>query len=248
VSSVQHRLSSTFSLVFNHTWSKCLNLNDASGDYAATSVSNPSSLRQDYGPCGSDYRHIENVILVAKSEFNFGNRVERMFLNNWEFAPLMHIQSAGPVNLTTGSDVQLTANGSDRPNQIPGVPVYLSTAFRAGSGEANRGYLNSAAFCGVSTVANPCTGPVPAGGFGNVGRNSLRGRPSLTLDAQISRIFPIHESISMDLRVEAFNMLNHPNFGNPSASNPAANNSTFGQVSSTSNAARVFQGAVKLSF
>jgi hypothetical protein len=248
VSSVQHRLSSTFSLVVNHTWSKCLNLNDASGDYAATSVSNPFNLRQDYGPCGSDYRHIENVILVAKSDFSFGNRVERMFLNNWELAPLMHIQSAGPVNLTTGSDVQLTANGSDRPNQIPGVPVYLSTAFRNGSGSANRGYLNSAAFCGVSTTANPCVGPVPAGGFGNVGRNSLRGRPALTLDAQISRIFPIHESISMDLRIEAFNMLNHPNFGNPSASNPSSSNSTFGQISGTSNLARVFQGAVKLSF
>ena len=248
VSSVQHRLSSTFSLVVNHTWSKCLNLNDASGDYAATSVSNPFNLRQDYGPCGSDYRHIENVILVAKSDFSFGNRVERMFLNNWELAPLMHIQSAGPVNLTTGSDVQLTANGSDRPNQIPGVPVYLSTAFRNGSGSANRGYLNSAAFCGVSTTANPCVGPVPAGGFGNVGRNSLRGRPALTLDAQISRIFPIHESICMDLRIEAFNMLNHPIFVNPSASNPSSSNSTFGQISGTSNLARVFQGAVKLSF
>jgi hypothetical protein len=238
VSSIQHRLSTSFSLLANHTWAKCLNLNDASGDYAATSVSDPTNLRRDYGPCGSDYRHIENVILVAKSEFGFGNRVERMFLNNWEFAPLIHIQSAGPVNVTQGADKSLTANGNDRPNLVPGVPIYLSTAFRAASGAANRGYLNPAAFT-LNTVD---------GTFGNIGRNAFRGRPALTLDAQVSRIFPIHESINLDLRVEAFNMLNHPNFSNPSASNPAASNSTFGQISGTSNQARVFQGAVKLSF
>jgi hypothetical protein len=238
VSSVQHRLSSTFSLLVNHTWAKCLNLNDASGDYAATSVSDPKNLRRDYGPCGSDYRNIANVILVAKSDFKFDNRVGRMLLNNWELAPLMHIQSAGPVNVTQGADRSLTANGNDRPNLIPGVPVYLSTSFRAASGAANRGYLNPAAFT-LNTVD---------GTFGNIGRNAFRGRPALTLDAQISRIFPIHEIIKLNLRIEAFNMLNHPNFGNPSASNPASSNATFGQISSTANSARVFQGAVKLSF
>jgi hypothetical protein len=42
-------------------------------------------------------------------------------------------------------------------------------------------------------------------------------------------------------------MLNHPNFSNPSASNPSSTSSTFGQISGSS-AARIFQGAVKVSF
>jgi hypothetical protein len=49
----------------------------------------------------------------------------------------------------------------------------------------------------------------------------------------------------MDLRLEAFNMLNHPNFGAPNAS---VASTSFGQISSQSNAARVFQGAIKVSF
>jgi hypothetical protein len=72
------------------------------------------------------------------------------------------------------------------------------------------------------------------------------------MDAQISRIFPIHESLALDLRLEAFNVLNHPNFANPDAK---VTDSTFGQVSAlasngTNNTfgARVFQGAVKIKF
>jgi hypothetical protein len=211
---------------------------DASGDYAGTSVSNPKNIAQDYGPCGSDYRHIENVVLVAKSTFNFPNRYEKLALDNWEFAPLVHILSGAPFTVTQGSDESLTDNGSDRANLVPGVPVYVHVANRQGSGEANREYLNPAAFA-LNTVL---------GTFGNTSRNEFRGLPAYQVDAQLSRIFPIHERLAVDFRLEAFNMINHPNFSNPSASNPAASNSTFGQISGTSNNARVFQGALKVSF
>jgi hypothetical protein len=237
VTSINHRLSSSFSLVANHTWSKCLNLNDASGDYAGTSVSNPKNIASDYGPCGADYRNIENVVMIAKSEFAFTNRWEKAVLDNWEFAPLVSIRSGGPFSVTQGADEAYTNNGSDRANQIPGVPVYLKTAFRQSTGQASRGYLNPAAFALNTAI----------GTFGNTGRNAFRGRTSYQVDAQISRLFPIHERLTMNLRLEAFNMLNHPNFSNPSASNPAASNSTFGQISGSSDA-RVFQGAVKFSF
>jgi hypothetical protein len=51
--------------------------------------------------------------------------------------------------------------------------------------------------------------------------------------------------LNTTFRLEAFNVLNHPNFSNPTA---VLTSSTFGQVTSTSNAARVFQGSVKVSF
>jgi hypothetical protein len=51
----------------------------------------------------------------------------------------------------------------------------------------------------------------------------------------------------MDLRIEAFNVLNHPSFNNPNSGGPSFSG-TFGEITGTSVGGRVFQGAVKLSF
>jgi Carboxypeptidase regulatory-like domain len=236
VATIQHRLSATFSLLGNWTWAKCLNIDDASGDYAGTTVEDINNPGLDWGPCGSDYRHIENVSLVMRSRFHFANRLENLALNDWELAPLMHISSGAPVNVTAGADNSLTDVGNDRPNLVAGANAYHEVTFRNAKGAADREYLNPTAFAQVTTP----------GTYGNISKNAFRGPKALSLDAQISRSFPIHERLALDLRLEAFNVLNHPNFGNPDA-NLSHLSSTFGQVSSAS-AARVFQGAVKVSF
>jgi hypothetical protein len=258
ITTVQHRLSSSFSLLANYTWSKCLNVADAQGDLASTTVENPSNPGFDYGPCGSDFRNVENIVLVTKSNFGL-SRFYALLLNNWEFAPLAHIVSGAPFTVTAGQDNSFTAVGNDRPNVIPGVPIYLHQAIRSGSGAANRGYLNSAAFAQVCpTGATPLT-CASYGTYGNTSKNSFRGITNYQFDAQISRIFPIHESLNLTLRLEAFNVLNHPNFniptgnttGTPGATtgnNAVLSSSTFGQVTTTANQPRIFQGSVKFNF
>jgi hypothetical protein len=267
ITTVQHRLSSSFSLLANYTWSKCLSLTDAQGDYAATNVQNPNNPAGDYGPCGSDFRNIENIVIITKSNFHLNNRFASLLVNNWELAPLVHIQSGAPFSVTSGQDNSFTDIGNDRPNLIPGVPVYLHQAIRSGSGQANRGYLNPAAFAQVTAGCpidpntkqpNPltCAG---YGTYGNIHRNSFRGPTNYQFDAQVSRIFPIHESLNMTLRLEAFNLLNHPNFNLPTgttAGTPGGTtgqmavltSGTFGQVSTTANQPRIFQGSVKFNF
>ena len=75
-------------------------------------------------------------------------------------------------------------------------------------------------------------------------------------DGQVTRMFSIAEKINVTLRLEAFNILNHPSFSNPggsSAGNSTASgpqNATFGEISGTATgaSARVFQGGLKVSF
>jgi hypothetical protein len=249
ITSINHRLSSTFSLLANWTWSKCLDIEDNQGDVSTATVENPNNPAMDYGPCAFDYRHIENVVLVAKSNFGFSNGIEKAVVNNWEIAPLIRIQSGAPFTVVSGQDNSFTDVGNDRPNLVPGVPVYQKAQFRQQSGEANREYLNPAAFAqvtaGCPTPISPTTCP-QYGTYGNIRKNSFRAPPALQMDAQVSRIFPIHETLAMDLRLEAFNVLNHPNFAAPDAK---VTDGTFGQVSGTNlTSARVFQGAIKFNF
>ena len=68
------------------------------------------------------------------------------------------------------------------------------------------------------------TGPVPVeqvlaqpefGNFGNSGRNTFRGPKFKNWDFSLVKIWKATERVSVQLRGEFFNVLNHPNFANP---------------------------------
>ncbi|MGA7157407.1 MAG: carboxypeptidase-like regulatory domain-containing protein [Acidobacteriaceae bacterium] len=262
VLTLQHRLSSTFSLLSNFTWSKCLDVADAGGDVAASSEENPYNVGMDYGRCGSDYRKIFNTTVVAKSAFKSLHGFTGYFVNDWELAPLFHITSGSPINATSGADLSLTDEGEDRPNTIPGVAVIHEAKIQGGAStvnQANREYINYMAFCSTTSSANACTNPVAPGTFGDAGRNTISGPMFFQFDAQLSRIWKLPGRFSLDTRLEAFNVLNHPNFANPGASNPSGvdTSTKFGLITAeaggvgnpvTSFYSRLFQGAVKVTF
>jgi hypothetical protein len=233
---VQHRLSSTFNLQTNYTWSKCLNDADPQGDISGDQFSNPNNQAIDYGPCGSDIRHNFNVLLVLKSHFPV-HGIGGYLINNWEFGTDPRLVSGTPFTVTENQDESFTANGGDRPNLVPGVPIYNRTKVRAATGYANRSYLNQAAFT-LNTVP---------GTQGNISRNSFRNPIYFQNDAQVSRLFPIHERFNLDLRIEAYNVLNHPSFSSGNNSGPSFTGN-FGEITGTSVGGRVFQGAVKILF
>jgi len=52
---------------------------------------------------------------------------------------------------------------------------------------------------------------------GTLGRNALRGLPFYQLDLALSRKFDFNDHVGLQLRVETFNLLNHPNFDDPVA-------------------------------
>jgi len=236
---VQHRLSSTFSLQTNYTWSKCLNNADPQGDISGSQFSNPNNPASDYGRCGSDIRNNFNTTLVLKSAFPLQG-IGGYLVNNWEFAPLVRLVSGTPFTVTEGQDESFTANGGDRPSLVPGAKIYNYTKIKSdpeGAVYADRSYLNQAAFV-LNTVP---------GTQGNISRNSFSNPIYFQNDAQISRIFPIHEKYNLDLRLEAFNLLNHPSFSSGNNSGPSFTGN-FGEITGTSVGGRVFQGAVKVFF
>ena len=236
ITTIQHRMSNNFSFLANYTWSHCISPGDAGGDVTGGSYQNPSNPRADRSNCGFDTRHIFNTTFVASSHFNSLPGYARALVNNWEVAPLVRILSGAPLNVTTGADNSLTGVGLDRPNLVNAQAVYSGVKITQSATGGNLQYLSAKS---VGAFASN-----PTGTFGTLGRNAFRQPNYYDVDASVSRQFPVYERLAFNLRLEAFNVFNHPNFNGFTTS---LSSSTFGFATS-SQAARIFQLAGKFTF
>src|SRR5437867_2251861 len=84
--------------------------------------------------------------------------------------------------------------------------------------------INPGAF--ANPPVDPTTGNPTRNG--DAPRNFVRGFGAWQMDLAVRREFPIHERLKLQFRAEAFNVFNHPNFGNISI-----NGSNFGQATAT---------------
>lgn len=113
--------------------------------------------------------------------------------------------SSGSTSAASATATCVASSGANtglfaevRPN-YNGDPVWLSDP-RVPGGRR----LNIAAF------------PLPTGyAQGNLGRNALRGFSFSQLDLSLRRTVPIGEHWGVDLAAAGYNILNHPNFANP---------------------------------
>ncbi len=230
IATVQHR-TANYTVLANYTWSHCIDVEDAQGDFAGTTVENPYNPRLDRANCGFDYRGMFNANAVVISRFTSLHGVAGAVANNWELGPLIRVTDGDPFTVTDGTDISGTDVNNDRPN-LTGSASYTHNTIGQ-----NQTYVNHVAF---AYAAN--------GTYGNLGRNTFRGPNYMDVDAEISRFFPLTERTRLDFRIEAFNMLNHPSFNAPGSGNLKVNNSkTFGVITGAHDP-RIFQGAVKFIF
>jgi hypothetical protein len=138
------------------------------------------------------------------------------------------------TQLTAGSGLPLTpvilapvsgtgVSGSLRPD-VTGAPLY---------GDYSRGYLNPVAYVAPAL-----------GQWGNAGRNSITGPGQFSLNASLTRTFRMSDRMTMDLRVDATNVLNHVTF--PSW-NTMVGNSQFG-LPTNANPMRTLQPSIRVRF
>ena len=94
------------------------------------------------------------------------------------------------------------------------------------------------------------------GTYGNMGAGAIRGPGAFTINLNLSRSFRIREHQTLEVRGEAFNLLNRTNVYNPVTGFTAAN---FGQIvpsnppglgalSQSLNDPRIMQFALKYNF
>jgi Carboxypeptidase regulatory-like domain len=97
--------------------------------------------------------------------------------------------------------------------------------------------------------ANPdCALIAPLGGFGNLGRNTLRGPSQKRFDISLQKStkFGANDRFTLELKWDIFNVLNIVNFANPNAD--LSDETDFGQITKTVGSPRVMQFGVKFRF
>jgi len=203
----QRRLSRSLQSHLAYTWSH--SIDNASND----SLANPPStiIASNLYRASSDFdvRHsFAGAIIYNIPPLPFGTFGRRL-LRNWSVDGILAARTAAPVDVFFMRDVGF-GPFSFRPDLVSGIPLYLKD-FSFPGGRA----INREAFTMPLTTRQ-----------GTLGRNVLRGFPLRQLDLALRRRLAVTERINLQFRMDIFNLLNRPNFGDPVGD---LGNSSFGK-------------------
>jgi hypothetical protein len=215
-----------------YTWSKAMNRQDDDG-WATIDWNNPSVMYKNYGPAGFDRTNMFQLGFVAELPFGRnGKGVLDAIVRDWSLNGIFSYVSGTPFYVTA-SGASVNAPGNLQTADLVGTPNKLG-----GIGPGNP-YYDPSAWVPVTEVR-----------FGNVGRNTQRGPSWTNLDLGLFRRFPI-KRVSLEARLEAFNLTNTPHFQNPGddgGSHTSVNNSGFMTITGAQGDQRQLRLGIRFSF
>jgi hypothetical protein len=229
------RYTNGFTYQIAYTWSKSETEDDGWFGVEGTVVQDPYNPGASRGLAGTNIPQVftanglyELPIGKGKS-FSTGNRIGDYILGNWQINSIFTWRNGQDFTVIDGADIANIGNtGYERANQV-GNPNL--------SNKTKAEWFNTAAWA------------IPAQyTYGNGGRNTLQYQRWINLDASVIRSFPIPiEQMHFEFRAEAFNLANHPIFGQPG--NDLNSPSTFGSVQTNqANLNRILQVSGKIVF
>ena len=233
------RMSHGLQFVGSYTYSHLID--DSTADFHSTDLTprrpqDFQDLTADRANSALDHRHRFTLALLYDVPFfKNGNALTRNVLGNWEVAPIYTYQTGEWATAQDGVDANLNGDAaSDRPIFNPsGVGV---------TGSGVNPLCTSAVPASVCTIANltnnaavdPKTGltydvidnvvgysainpnakyiQAQVGALANVGRNTILTPATNNFDATAVKRFSFSERYKAEFAVQAFNLLNHPQF------------------------------------
>src|SRR6266851_3258628 len=190
-------LAKRLQVVMNYTWSH--SIDDVSDDTVPVISNAVFSNQSDRASSNFDVRHSFSGALSYMLPSVGKSGLASILTRHWSIESLVVARSGFPFNaLATSAGPALGT--SQRADVVPGQPYWIQDSTAPGGQR-----LNPVAF------TNP-----PATRQGTEPRNDIRGFRFAQFDLSASRKFFITERFNLQLRMDAFNVLNHPNFTDPS--------------------------------
>jgi hypothetical protein len=231
------------SFLFNYTWSKALS--DLPWNASATAVVTgqsyvyptylPNYKALDRGPTEFDHRNVISASYIFEfPALNEGPGAVRYVVNHWSTQGIVAYRSGDPLTILSGqSNNSGTLQNRDRAVYLGTNPYGGNACAAASTSTPCKNFLNPAAFTNN-----------PVGTFGNAQKGEFVGPQYVDWDTSVFRNFPVYKDlVNLQFRAEFFDVLNHTNFLDPTATYT----SSFGRITG-SNDPRIGQLALKLIF
>lgn len=251
---VRRDFNKRLALLSNYTFAKSMddgstvyNFSAPYGTANAQYTATGAYRSKDFTVSNIDAKHTLNIAMIYTTGGPW-------WLRNWHISPVFVGHTGLPINITQSNEISNVSQ--QRPN---GDPSHLKLSHPT---------LNGAALQYWDTpVTDPNFALTPSGpvyttingvrtrivdtGFGNVPRDSNRAPGEVDVDASVSKDFALWRELNFQLRLDAFNVINHTNFTQPNSSLSVttksnstaatfANSTSFGQITGTQ-AARKLQ-------
>jgi hypothetical protein len=224
----QRRSANHISFLNSYTFGRAIDLaSDNDGTVTLTNIFNPEYNR---GPADYDVTHTFSSNWIYELPW----AAQRPW-GGWQISGIFYLRSGLPITITQAQTMLSTGVTNNRPNTICD-PVLSNPTIAQ--------FFNTSCFQQVADST---------GTFGNTGRNTVRGPGQFNVDASFIKNTKIGP-VASELRLEIFNVLNHPQFANP---NGQLGNPAFGTISAMLSSPscatcgtteRQMQVAVKLKF
>jgi hypothetical protein len=238
---LRKRFKNSYSWEVNYTLgtSEATQGGDLSAYYIASSSAN-FDINQDFwdpefdrGPTSNDVRHRLNGSFIVELP-GVGHGLLNAVLGGWQVSGIVQYRSGSALRVQQPSGIDRS-----RPDVVPGVELVYSD-WRDKCDARGCTYLNPAGFARVpvSTVTNATLRP------GTYMLDMARGPSSTNAHMTLSKNFAVSHGMRMQVRAEAFNVLNMKNYNDPEL---RINNSEFGRISGASGSRR-FQFSSRFTF
>jgi trimeric autotransporter adhesin len=232
---VRKRMASGFGFSASYVFSKSIDDASSIGLGGVIVAQDPFNIAADRSLSSFDQRHKftgswmydlpfgENHHMASKGTISH-------VLDGWQWSGSATIGSGFyfTPNLRGGSvDIGRGVSGSQRANYVVGQSISLSDP-------TSLEWFNTAAFC-APTTSSACVNPTGSP-FGDAGRFIIEGPGQFSLNMALSKTIQIHESRSLELRIQANNVFNIVQF---TGLNTTVNSLAFGEVTSAANMRRI---------
>ncbi|MBZ5521932.1 MAG: TonB-dependent receptor [Acidobacteriia bacterium] len=197
-----HRLTSTV----NYTWSHSLDNASDGQDYVPNATQPDNSFNPNAERANSNFDMRHHLTWMFNYDLpDLGHN--KWFGKGWAVDGVLSIAAGQPFNVNYLFEGDFNQSG-----EFFGRPDLVGNPFTGTKGASQ--FLNLSAFQAPCTfVAGSCNDGTQH--FGNLGRNAFTGPNYRNFDFSVVKNTQITERLKMQLRIDAFNLFNHPNLANP---------------------------------